>query len=182
MVGRKSLKNKYLTTAIIATLIVLLGSCTPLSKQVYKTPPVQTKRDYDVVQIPDFRKNEDIWVPYDSTTEIPDMLYERLLESGMYSLVERNSGPVEYDERVLVVKGVVTDYDRGCKFCEWFFFGINDKGKSTTSVWVELVDKSTGEIITDFSLHGRAEDPGYGRSRYTRIVEEIQSVIEKVSK
>lgn len=175
------MQYKTLYPFFIVFLLISVNSCTPLSKQVYKAPS-DTGKDYDVVQIPDFRKTESIWVPYDSTTVIPDMLYERLLESDKFTLVERKSQPVKYGERVLEVRGVVTDYDRGCKFCEWFFFGINDKGKSTTSVWVELVDKSSGEIISDFSLHGRAEDPGYGRSRYTRVVEEIHSVINSVSR
>lgn len=168
-------------TIIITFLIFALSSCTPLSKHVYK-PPTTTGTDFEVVQIPDFRKNDSIWVPYDSTTLIPDMIYERLLESDKFTLVERSSQPVRHNERVLEVRGVVTDYHRGCKFCEWFYFGINDKGKSTISVWVELVDRSTGEIVTDFSLHGRAEDPGHGRSRYTRVVNEISSVIENLSR
>lgn len=173
------MKLKYcflVTTAFILTF----AACTPLSKTVYKETGHNTER-YSVVQIPDFKKLDDNWVPYDSATLIPDMLYDRLLTSGNYELVERTSDPVDTEERVLLVNGYVTFFQSGCKFCEWFFLGINDKGKGTTSVWVRLEDKSTGEVISEMSLHGRAEDPGHGQSRYTRIVDGIYSTIENVS-
>lgn len=171
---------KYTKYIIFSILLVLISACTPLSKQVYKAPSPESV-NYDVVQIPNFRTNDAAWVPYDSNSVIADMIYEELLKSDKFELVERSSQSVRHGEKVLLVNGVVTDYDRGCKFCEWFFFGINDKGKSTISVWVELVDKSSGKVLTDFSLHGRAEDPGHGRSRYTRVVREISRVINEIS-
>ena len=160
---------------------VSVAGCGPLNEHVYKSPQNPPGK-YDVVQIPDFRKDSSPWVPYDSVTMIPDMLYDKLLASKKFKLVERDADPLKHEEKVLLVKGDVTYYDRGCKFCEWFFFGLHDKGKSTTSVWVQLVDKSTGDVITDFSLNARAEDPGYGKSRYTRIVDAIARNIDKVSK
>lgn len=174
------MKLKYTNYLTFSILLALISACAPLSKQVYKSPSPETL-EYDVVQIPDFRTNDAIWVPYDSNTVIADMIYEELLRSDKFDLVERSSQSVRHGEKVLLVKGVVTDYDRGCKFCEWFFLGINDKGKSTISVWVELVDKSSGTVLTDFSLHGRAEDPGHGRSRYARVVREISRIINDIS-
>jgi len=175
------MRYNFIIYFMVFLTTVTVAGCTPLSEHVYKSPH-NSSANYDVVQIPDFRKDESPWVPYDSTKIIPDMLYDKLLASKKFRLVERDADPVRHGEKVLLVKGAVTDYDRGCKFCEWFFFGINDKGKSTTSVWVELIDKSSGDILTDFSLHGRAEDPGYGKSRYTRIVDAIAKNINKVSK
>ncbi len=173
---------KRLTFVTLISVITVLSSCTPLKTHIYKSP--SSKYHFEVVQILDFRKLKGQWVPYDSTTVIPDMLYEKLLTSNKFIVVERISkeeSEGKYDEKTLLVKGTVTGYNRGCKFCEWLFFGINDKGKSSISVWVEFVDKSTGKVIADMSIEGRAEDPGYGKSRYTRVVDAIYDAIDNIT-
>jgi hypothetical protein len=81
---------------------------------------------------------------------------------------------------VRLVEGSVTCYNPGCKLCEWYI-RINDKGKSSVSVRVKLVDKATGDIIVDAGIEGRAKKPGYGNSRYIRITDEIVRLIEDVN-
>jgi curli biogenesis system outer membrane secretion channel CsgG len=83
-------------------------------------------------------------------------------------------------KRILLVQGTVTGYNPGCKFCEYLFGKINDKGKSSISVRVKLVDKTTGEVIADAEMEGRSKDPGTGASRYTRVVDEIVRFIKSV--
>ena len=55
----------------------------------------------------------------------------------------------------------------------------NDKGKSSVTVRINLIDKNTGEMIADQSIEGRAKPPGYGESRYIRVRDEIVSLVTK---
>jgi curli biogenesis system outer membrane secretion channel CsgG len=84
-------------------------------------------------------------------------------------------------KNILLVKGKVTNYNRGCKYCEWLL-RRNDKGKSSITVRINLIDKNTGEIIADQSIEGRAKKPGYGESRYIRVRDEIVSLVIKAKK
>jgi curli biogenesis system outer membrane secretion channel CsgG len=110
------------------------------------------------------------------------MLAERLRKTNEFSEISRSESDLAPDKKVLLVEGVITGYNRGCKFCEWFFFGINDKGKSSVSVRVKLVDATTGNVLTDADIQGRAKEPGYGSSRYDRIVDEIVDLIHNVNR
>ena len=162
-------------------LLVTLGtlSCYPLMTNVHKKPDTNNY-EFEIVQIPDFKKTDEEWVPYDSNIVIPDMLAEKLQNEGSYKFVDRSTTEYQTNDKVLLVKGYVTGFEKGCKYCEWIFLGINDKGKNTTSVWIQLVDKSNGELISDFGVHGRAKDPGHGNSRYIRVVDEITRVIKEI--
>jgi hypothetical protein len=51
----------------------------------------------------------------------------------------------------------------------------------SVQVWVTLVDGTTGEILADVGVDGRAKSPGTGRSKYTRVVDEIVNVVEVVN-
>jgi hypothetical protein len=108
------------------------------------------------------------------------MVAESLKSDNLFSQIIRTPyvSPVERDHTILV-KGIVTNYDRGCKFCEWLI-RLNDKGKSSISVRIQLIDKKTGEIIADQSIEGRAKQPGYGNSRYLRVRDKIVSMIKQV--
>lgn len=101
-----------------------------------------------------------------------DKLFSEIIRTPYVSPIKR--------DHTLLVKGVVTDYDRGCKFCEWLI-RVNDKGKSSVTVRVQLIDKETGNIIADESIKGRAKTPGYGKSRYFRIRDKIVSMILQAS-
>ncbi|MGH7885909.1 MAG: hypothetical protein ACRENO_09470 [Thermodesulfobacteriota bacterium] len=162
----------------IAILTVFLFSCGPLYITTYKNSekPVQK---YEYVEIPDFRKTEGEWVPYDSNVNIPDLIAKKLIEQGIFKIVDRSGKALDADSNVLLVKGVVTRFDRGCKFCEWIFFGIDDSGLGSMSVWVQLIDKKSGTLITDFSIRARAKKPGYGNSRYTRVVDKTVEIINQ---
>jgi hypothetical protein len=134
-----------------------------------------------VIEIPNFTKTDSEWVPYDSYTQIPDMLAEKLRTTNEFREIRRSEYNTPTQERVLLVKGTVTGYTRGCKYCEWLI-RVNDKGKGSLSVWVRLIDKTTGDALTDAGIEGRAVKPGYGKSRYVRIVDEIGHLIENVNK
>lgn len=164
---------------ILISFIFLFG-CGSQFTTVYKQP-VNTGKNYQIVQIPDFKKTEAEFVPLDSVTLIPDMLSEKLLRSGRFKVIDRSSDPVDPDQNVLIVKGVVTGFIKGCKYCEMIFMGIDDRGKGRTSVWVQLIDGNTGELITDFGVQGTAKKPGYGKSRYIRIVDIIAEKIDKIN-
>jgi hypothetical protein len=160
-------------------LCLFLTACAPTNVLIYKQSDEKTGR-YDIIEIPNFSKSDAEWVPYDSYTEIPDMLAEQLRTSNQFREIRR----LEYDTptqgKVLLVKGTVTGYTRGCKYCEWLV-RVNDKGKGSVSVWVSLIDKATGDALTDAGIEGRAVKPGYGKSRYVRIVDEIQKLIDTVN-
>ena len=51
----------------------------------------------------------------------------------------------------------------------------------SVQVWVTLVDGTTGEVLADVGIDGRATGPGTGRSKYTRVVDEIVKVVEEVN-
>ncbi|GBD39516.1 hypothetical protein HRbin37_01798 [bacterium HR37] len=171
----------YLFTCLKSLLLLALISlpgCSPKRVFFYKKPEKDSRiADYKILEIPNFSRTTKEWVPYDSAWEIPDMVAEKLKTTNHFKEIIR--GYTDKREGVLLVKGEVTGYNRGCKFCEWFI-RINDKGKSSVSVRVMLVDKKTNEILADASIEGRAKSPGYGRSRYIRIVDEITKLIEKV--
>jgi len=133
------------------------------------------------VEIPDFGKTDHEWVPFDSYSEIPDMVAEDLRNNNHFRKILRTKSDDSSGERVLLVKGTVTGYDRGCKYCEWYSFGINDKGKGVIYVGIQLIDKNTGLIITDADVSGRAKDPGYGRSKYIRVRNEIVDLIQHIN-
>jgi|GEM_PF-810674 hypothetical protein len=167
----------YLKFLLLLALVSMPG-CSPKRVFFYKKPEKDSRIvDYKILEIPNFSKTTKEWVPYESAWEIPDMVTEKLKTSNHFKEIIR--GHTDKREGVLLVKGEVTGYNRGCKFCEWFI-RINDKGKSSVSVRVMLVDKKTNEILADASIEGRAKSPGYGRSRYIRIVEEITKLIERV--
>lgn len=167
------------TFTLIISLIFISG-CGAQFTTVYKQP-VPTGKKYEIIQIPDFGKTDTEFVPLDSVTLIPDMLAEKLLQSGNYRIIDRSPDPVESNENVLIVKGVVTGFIKGCKYCEMIFMGLDDRGKGRTSVWVQLIDGNTGELITDFGTQGTAKKPGYGKSRYIRVVDIIAEKIEQVN-
>ena len=135
-----------------------------------------------MVVIPDFRKTDLEWVPYDSGTEIADMVAEELRKDNEFEVISRSPlDNQELDQRVLLVRGTVSGYVRGCKYCEFIFRGIKDKGKMSVQVWVTLIDSTTGEILADVGIDGRATGPGTGRTKYTRVVDEIVKVVETVN-
>lgn len=172
--------NKFLYSCVILSLLILIG-CTPTNVNVHKAPK-STYESYEVILIPDFRKTDLEWVPYDSGVEIADMVAEELRTKDNVEVVSRSASYDKVgDERVLIVRGVVTGYVRGCKYCEYAFRGIKDKGKMSVQVWVTLIDGTTGDILADVGIDGRAKSPGTGRSKYTRVVEQIVNVVEVVN-
>ena len=110
------------------------------------------------------------------------MVAEELRTQNNVEVVSRSS---TYDsngqQKVLLVRGTVSGYVRGCKYCEYIFRGIKDKGKMSVQVWVTLIDATTGEVLADVGIDGRATDTGTGRSKYTRVVDEIVNVVEVVN-
>ena len=48
-------------------------------------------------------------------------------------------------------------------------------------MWVKLSEGNTGEVLADVGIDGRATGPGTGRSKYTRVVDEIVDIIEVVN-
>jgi len=177
----------YCRPNLIAILFVFLVlGCGPMATsdtRIYKKSSATKK--YSVVEISDFSKTDAEWIPYDSGEQIAGLVAEKLRKKDDFRVISRSSGHDSddgfFNEDVLLIKGTVTGYDRGCKFCEWFFLGINDMGKSTISVWVELVDKNSGEILTDAGIDGRAKSPGFGETRYIRVADEIVKLVESVN-
>ena len=167
------------TITLMISLIFIYG-CGAQYTTVYKKP-VNTGIKYEIVQIPDFSKTDTEFVPLDSVTLIPDMIAENLLETGNYRVIDRSSAPLDSDENVLIVKGTVTGFIKGCKYCEMIFMGIDDRGKGRTSVWVQFIDGNTGQLITDFGTQGTAKKPGHGKSRYIRVVDIITEKIEQLN-
>lgn len=173
--------NKFIYSCVILSLLIFIGCFSPTNVNVHQAPK-STYESYEVILIPDFRKTDLEWVPYDSGVEIADMVAEELRTKNNIEVVSRSSSYDKVgDERVLIVRGVVTGYVRGCKYCEYAFRGIKDKGKMSVQVWVTLIDGTTGEILADVGIDGRAKSPGTGRSKYARVVEEIVKVVEVVN-
>ena len=170
--------RRHIAFALISCLFLI--ACAPTNVILYKQPDGKVAK-YDVIEIPNFTKTDAEWVPYESYTEIPDLLAEKLRTTNEFKEIRRSESNTPSQERVLLVKGTVTGYNRGCKYCEWLI-RVNDKGKGSVSVWVRLIDKTTGDALTDVGIEGRATKPGYGKSRYVRIVDEIEYLIGNVNK
>jgi hypothetical protein len=163
----------------IFLLLAILGC--GASRTIINKKPESNSYNYQVVEIPDFDKTDHEWVPYDSYSEIPDMVAEELRKNNQFRKILRNKSDDSPGDRVLLVRGTVTGYDRGCKYCERYSFGLNDKGKGVVYVGIQLIDKNTGLIIADASVFGRAKDPGYGRSKYIRVKDEIVHLIQRIN-
>ena len=173
--------NKFIYSCVILSFLIITGCFSPTNVNVYKAPE-SAYESYEVILIPDFRKSDLEWVPYDSGVEIADMVANELRTKNNVEVVSRSStyettGP----QRVLVVRGVVSGYVRGCKYCEYVFRGIQDKGKGSVQVWVTLVDGTTGKVLADVGIDGRAKGSGTGESKYTRVVDEIVNIVEVVN-
>ena len=172
--------NKYIYSCVILSFLILIG-CTPTNVNVYQAPK-SAHDNYEVILIPDFRKSDLEWVPYDSGVEIADMVAEELRATNNVDVVSRSSTyETNGQQKVMLVRGVVSGYVRGCKYCEYAFRGIKDKGKGSVQVWVTLIDDTTGEVLAEVGIDGRAKGPGTGRSKYTRVVDEIVSIVEVVN-
>jgi hypothetical protein len=136
---------------------------------------------YQAIELPDFDRTKDAWVPYDSATIIPDMVAEELKAKGVFTQIERSKGVTEsHPAGTLIVEGTVTGYNPGCKFCEWLI-RVNDKGKSSIAVRVKFIDGASGDVLADVEINGRATRTGTGRDRYIRVVNEIVSLVEKMN-
>lgn len=164
---------------VLVLFSFVLTACAPTNVIVYKEPERNSAK-YDVVQISTLDKTDAEWVPYDSGTMIADMVAEKLRKTNHFSVIGRSESNADLEGRVLLVKGTVTGYTRGCKYCERLI-RVNDKGKGSVSVRVKLIDKATGETLADAVIEGRAKEPGYGRSRYIRVANEIVKLIESVN-
>ncbi len=172
-------KKSYIS--VILFFLLLIGCAGPTNVNVYKVPE-PTYTGYDVIVIPDFRKTDLEWVPYDSGTVIADMVAEDLRKGDKFKVISRTDSLEGLEnQRVLLVDGVVSGYKRGCKYCEYVFQGVDDRGKMSVQVRVTLVDETTGNILADVGIDGRAKPPGYGNSKYIRVVDEIVKVIDTVN-
>ncbi len=172
--------NKFIYSCVILSFLIIAG-CTPTTVNVYKAPK-SAHENYEVILIPDFRKSDLEWVPYDSGVEIADMIAEELRTKNDIEVVSRSASyESNGQQKVMVVRGVVSGYVRGCKYCEYAFRGIKDKGKGSVQVWVTLIDGTTGEVLADVGIDGRAKGPGTGKSKYTRVVDEIVDIVEVVN-
>ncbi len=171
--------RKLIQIGSILSLLILIG-CGTKKTVLYKPLPEEVA-SYQVIVIPNFSESEEYWVPLDSVSEIPDMVAEKLRVSNHFVEISRTETNSTSGGRALLVKGTVTDYDPGCKLREWWSLGINDWGKSKLYVRVKLIDKTTGEVIADGEMQGRAKEPGTGASRYTRVVDEIVRFIQSVN-
>ena len=174
--------NRYLFICVILNFLLIFGCAKgPTNVNVFVTPK-SASSNYQVVLIPDFRKTDLEWVPYDSGTEIADMVAEELRTQDRFKVISRaDEFQVTSDQKVLLVDGIVSGYTRGCKYCEYIFQGFDDKGKMSVQVRVTLVDDRTGEVLADVGIDGRAKPPGTGRSKYIRVVDEIVKVIDAVN-
>lgn len=164
---------------ILSLFVFTLLGCVATRTDFYKLP-VDGFAGYSIIEIPDFAKTDAEWVPYDSNLQIPDMIAEKLRTTDYFDEIVRAQSVSTPEGKALLVEGTVTGYDRGCKYCEWYA-GFYDNGKSSVSVRVKLIDKSTGAILSDAEIFGRAKKPGFGESRYIRVVDEIVSIIEDVN-
>lgn len=170
----------YKNILLFITLL-LLSSCNPLYTTVYKKPETGVSK-YKHVEIQDFSKLEGEWVPYDSNITIPDMIANKLLEQNKFEIVDRSQKAIsDMSSRVLLVRGTVTKFEAGCKFCEWLHFGINDSGLGSISIWVQLIDRQTDQVISEFSLRGKAIKPGHGNFRYIRVVDQTVEYINEIN-
>lgn len=174
--------SSYHTRVSVFLLVSLLfvSGCSA-KKTVLLTQMRMSAEPYHAIELLDFGRTKDAWVPYDSATIIPDMVAEELKAKAIFPIVTRSRAWTDsYHDGTLIVDGTVIGYDPGCKFCEWLI-GINDNGKSSIAVRVKFIDGASGDIIADVEIKGRATRTGTGRDRYVRVVNEIVSLAEKIS-
>ena len=178
-------RNFFIIIFLLSGLFLI--SCSPIKIVSYKNIDKDITYSYEIIELPNFDKTDENWVPYDSNTIIPDMVAKSLKSQYKDLEVIRTSSEFSRPrsqvagKNILLVKGEVINYNRGCKYCEWLL-RRNDKGKSSVTVRINLIDKNTGELIADQSIQGRAKPPGHGESRYIRVRDEIVSLVIKAKK
>ena len=167
---------------VLAALVLGVATGCSAGKLVYRIPPPGEGAAYKAVVVSDFDLIRDGWVPYDSGTTIADMVAAELSRSGNFEYVERVRVPDGADAAAgtLLIRGTVLHYDPGCKFCEWLI-RVNDKGKSSVTVRAVFVDVATGRVVADAEIEGRAKKPGWGKSRYVRVVDRIVSIVDDIT-
>jgi len=177
-------RNLFIIIFLFLLFNLIIISCSPIKIKSYKNVDKNLNYSYEIIELPNFDKTDEHWVPYDSNTIIPDMVAKSLKSQFKDLQIIRTSSEFfrprsqVSGKNILLVKGEVTKYNRGCKYCEWLI-RLNDKGKSSITVRVYLIDKNTGEIIADQSIEGRAKKPGYGESRYIRVRDEIVRLVKQ---
>jgi uncharacterized protein DUF4410 len=173
-------KLSHIHIGLISLFLLLLGC--EAQKTVLHKPLNGEIANYRIIEIPNFNGSDKYWVPSDSVSVIPDMVAERLKGNDHFDeIIRSESDDLAPGDRVLLVRGTVTDYDPGSKLREWLSLGLGDWGKSKVYVKVELVDKTTNNVIADAQMEGRVKEPETDASRYTRVVDEIVKFIEDAS-
>src|ERR1700752_2860035 len=163
-------KLSHIHVGLISFFLLLLLGCSTQKAVLYK-PLNGGIANYRIIEIPNFSGNDKYWVPSDSVSAIPDMLAERLKGDNHFDeIIRSESDDLAPGERVLLVKGTVTNYEPGSKLREWLSFGIGDWGKGKLYVKVELVDRATNNVIANAQMEGRVKEPGADVSGYTRVV------------
>ena len=81
--------SNWIHISVILIFLSFLG-CSPTNVNVYKAPEVRSE-SYQVVVIPDFKKTDLEWVPYDSGSEIANMVAEELRKDNEFKVISRSA-------------------------------------------------------------------------------------------
>ncbi|GEM_PF-5923145 len=159
-------------------LMLLLAACATTKIAVLKTTEVKFSR-YSRVEIPDFSVKTSLIVPKEVLQAIPDQIAAQLTKEQLFTYIMRHSTPCQ--ERVLVIKGVVTQYKPGSRLKRGLTFGIGQVGAGFVIVRITFFDKESNQKIAALDVKGQVNwgiTGGSLRTCYKTIAKEVVNFIK----
>ena len=177
-------KNWYFISAlcIFSLLFLSITGCGDLKITSYFNPSDPKLNKYKMLEIVDF-ETEITDVPNEALTRIPDEIAKLITSKNVgFQKVGRGSIEGEPAQQTLVLVGEITGYESGKSFKKEG--GALKFGEASLTVHVWLLDKNTGDDITDGEVSGLSTI-GFLRSGFiTKGVYEAvaQEVVKFISK
>jgi hypothetical protein len=177
-------KNRYSVSFpfIFSLLSLSITGCGDLKVTSYFNPSDPKLNRYKTLEIADF-ETEITDVPKEALTRISDEVAKLIVSKNIgFQKVERGSIEGDPTQQTLILVGEITGYESGKSFKEEG--GALKFGEASLTVHVWLLDKNTGDGITDGEVSGLSTI-GFLRSGfitkgvYEAIAQEIVKFISK---
>ncbi|MDL1970512.1 MAG: DUF4410 domain-containing protein [Candidatus Desulfofervidaceae bacterium] len=168
----KVFKEKSLYFLIIA---VSFFACSTHRIAVLKTP-VTNFGKYSVVEIPDFSTSLGSSVSREAQRVIPDKIAALVEKERLFTQVRRH--PTQLKEKVLLLHGVITQFNPGSRLKRGISLGIGHIGAGFVTVKLTFVDKEMNQEIAQLDVEGQINWSPSGGSIYACYDEISKEVLK----
>jgi len=115
--------------------------------------PVTNFGKYSVIEIPDFSSKLGNSVSKEAQRIIPDKIAAMLEKESLFTQVRRH--PTQLKEKVLLLRGVITQFNPGSRLKRGFSLGIGHIGAGFVTVKVTLIDKELNQEVAQIDIEGQ---------------------------